>query len=259
MLQLSGLVAGSILAFCASAFAQSSEWMNPQGLPPTKGRWQQIKDERTSSTFRVYKDVETGQVVTLNPRSSEVVMNPVNGQYEAVLREPVTESDGATENAGQPASWQSGGRATFQIPGQGSLMLNTDSEELAKNPVTGRIEAVMKESVIAAFSRAQAWAKFPGDSVLDGGIVSPENNPASPNYPAKLKLKSADAYTLAPSPSTPSQTTASTPAPMVPEGRKLIRTERRSRIVGGSGHNVEGSYTEYYTIYYYSDGTTEER
>lgn len=58
------------------------------GLPvKTAQNWSQIQDKNTSSDWRTYENIKTGQVVSFNPKTSELWYNPVKEKWEPVLRE----------------------------------------------------------------------------------------------------------------------------------------------------------------------------
>lgn len=177
----------------ASLRAQSTLWTNPRGLPSGEP-WVQRVDERTSSTFRVYQIGENGPIVSLNPQTSEVVKNPVNGVYEAVIREDLVKGNGEEETtASADPVWP---------VESGELTLNSDAGELAKN-VYGQYEAVINES---AFS-GEEWNEL----VPSGTAIS-----AAPATPTPATSRQASTYALQATPSAPSLSTATTPAPANP-------------------------------------------
>jgi hypothetical protein len=58
------------------------------GLPAkTAANWDQIVNDKTGSDWRTYKNGKTGQVVSFNPKTSELWYNPVKEKWEPVLRE----------------------------------------------------------------------------------------------------------------------------------------------------------------------------
>jgi hypothetical protein len=80
------------------AFLDHSDGMRGHGYHlTTEGDWTQLFDSTTSSDWRTYKEEKSGDVVSFNPKISEVDRNRNSGKYEAYLIEPAQEG-GAWKN-----------------------------------------------------------------------------------------------------------------------------------------------------------------
>ncbi|NJK91194.1 MAG: hypothetical protein HC904_04770 [Blastochloris sp.] len=76
---------------------------NPQG---NKTSWSEIVNKKTGSEWRTYIDLSTGQAVAFNPKTEEVVLNPVTKKFEPVKKEKDPElkaSDSPATKPSQPA------------------------------------------------------------------------------------------------------------------------------------------------------------
>lgn len=259
-----------------AASGQSSAWTRPPGMPST-GRWQQVVDDKTGSNWRTYKDLDTGQTVSLNPKQSEVVRTS-DGRYEAVQIEGRASGsqDGFATDNGVPSSLA--GKVTDvrdDTTGNNFVKkkLGADGQAVGYDQRTGelvvgnngQLEAVIREPQTTG---SGAWSNpnAPISNSSSGGAGSPFSggNAGSVNKSGSSSWArgpldkdgnpvSTSSNISSNNPSSDSSSAQVQQAP-TPEQKHVIRTEY---VPGYSGPGHTGGYVNEpgYTIYHWSDGS----
>ena len=165
----------------------------------TEGDWTQLFDATTASDWRTYKEEKSGDVVSFNPKISEVDRNRNSKKYEAYLIEPEQET-GARKNGPLTNSPKKMGLNSYQAVNPKTGQMETYIEEPPNPyfPLDPQEDPRQKKVPLKTYSgvnpKTGERETYVEEPLNPSFPVDPQDDPRQKNVPLRLKGGSEGGY-----------------------------------------------------------------